>query len=176
MKKSIFILLLLPNLLSAQSSKQDSTWKPMAFFTGNWQGTGGGEPGKGSYERTYQFILNKKFITIKNKAVYPPTDKNPKGEVHEDIGYISYDKSRKTFVMRQFHIEGFVNQYRLDSISADGKTFVFLSEGIENIGKGWSAKETYQLINEIEFTETFELAPPNGNFEVYTKVIFKRSK
>ena len=36
-------------------------------------------------------------------------------------------------MLRQFHIEGFVNQYKLESISADGKTIVFISEAIENI-------------------------------------------
>jgi hypothetical protein len=176
MKKSVIILLLLPNLLSAQSAKQDSIWKPINFFVGSWKGTGDGEPGKGNYERTYQSILTKKFIEIRNKSTYPPTDKNPKGEVHEDIGYMSYDKGRKTFVLRQFHIEGFVIQYRLDSVSANGKTIVFISEAIENIAPGWKAKETYHALTEEEFTETFELAPPNGSFKVYTKTTFTRLK
>ena len=174
MKNILIIVLLLPTLLPAQSAKQDSIWKPLKFLIGNWQGTGEGQPGKGNYERTYQPTLNKKFIEIKNKSTYPPTDKNPKGEVHEDIGYISYDNGRKTFILRQFHIEGFVNQYKLDSISADGKTFVFISEAIENIPSGWRAKETYHLTSQNEFIETFELAPPNGDFKVYTKVTFKR--
>jgi hypothetical protein len=174
MKKNIILLLLTSNMAFAQSSKQDSTWMPVKFFIGNWQGAGEGEPGKGQYERSYQFVLNKNFIEVKNKSTYPPTDKNPKGEVHEDRGYISYDKGRKTFILRQFHIEGFVNQYKLDSISGDGKTLVFLSEAIENNPAGWKAKETYHLASDNEFTETFELAPPNGKFEVYTKTIFKR--
>jgi hypothetical protein len=107
---------------------------------------------------------------VKNKSTYPPTEKNLKGEVHEDLGYISYDKVRKTFVLRQFHIEGFVNQYKLDSISPDKRTIVFLSENIENIASGFKAKERYQLLNDNEFIETFELAEPNSAFEVYSKV------
>jgi len=55
-----------------------------------------------------------------------------------------------------------VNQYKLDSISPDKRTIVFLSENIENIASGWKAKETYNLLNENEFIETFELAEPNG--------------
>jgi hypothetical protein len=174
MKNILAVIALLPLMLFAQTTKRDSTWKPMQWFAGNWQGTGEGEPGKGNYERSYRFMLNNQFIEIKNTSSYPPTDKNPKGEVHEDIGYISYDKGRKTFVLRQFHIEGFVNQYRLDSLSADGKTIVFLSEAIENIPKGWRAKETYQLTGENEFTEIFALAPPGGGFEVYTRTVFHR--
>ena len=143
---------------------------------GNWTGTSEGQPGKGTYERSYQIVLNKKFIEIKNKSTYPPSQENPKGEVHEDHGFISYDKSRKTFVMRQFHIEGFVNQFKIESISPDRKVIVFLAESIENIPAGFRAKETYQLVNENEFTETFELAEPGKNFELYSKAVLKRVK
>lgn len=167
------ILLLISTLSFAQTSKQDSIWHPMKYFVGEWTGNSEEEPA-GNYERTYQFIFNKKFIEIKNKSTWAPTKDNPKGEVHEDVGYISYDKARKTFVLRQFHIEGFVNQYRLDSISADRKTMVFVSESIENIPIGWRAKETYRLTGQDEFTETFELAEPNKSFEVYTKAKLKR--
>lgn len=53
-----------------------------------------------------------------------PTEKNPKGEVHEDFGIFSYDQARKTFVMRGFYVEGFVNTYVMDEISGDGKAFM----------------------------------------------------
>jgi hypothetical protein len=158
----------------AQTSKQDSIWSPFRYFIGKWNGTGAVEGDNGNYERSYQFIFNKRFIEIRNKSTFAPTEKNPKGEVHEDLGYISYDKKRKAFILRQFHIEGFVNQYKLDSISKDGKTIVFTTEAIENIPDGWKAKETYRLIRDNEFTETFELAEPNKPFEVYSKVTLKK--
>lgn len=167
-------LLLFHSLLSAQISKQDSIWSQFKYFVGKWEGAGESGSGTGKYERTYQFIFNEKYIEVKNKSTYPPTEKNIKGEVHQDLGYISYDKICKAFVLRQFHIEGFVNQYRLDSISADRKTIVFLSEEIENIPAGWRAKETYRLVSSNEFIETFELAEPNGLFEVYSKATLKR--
>ena len=174
MKRLIFILLIAPSFAFGQLSKQDSVWLPLKFMIGNWTGTSDGQPGKGTYERSYQIVLNKKFIEIKNKSTYPPSPENPKGEVPEDRGFISFDKSRKTFVMRQFHIEGFVNEYKIESISRDGKTIVFISESIENIPAGFRAKETYQIISENEFTETFELAEPGKDFELYSKAILKR--
>ncbi len=74
MHKLLFIsLLFVPSLLFAQLSKRDSTWFPLKPFVGNWKGEGGGgEPGKGKYERSYQFILNKRFIEIRNKSTYEP--------------------------------------------------------------------------------------------------------
>jgi hypothetical protein len=171
------ILFSLPLLLSGQINKQDSIWSPFKYFIGKWEGTGMVEGVTGKYERSYQFIFNKKFIEVKNKSTYPPSANKPNGEVHEDLGYISYDKMRKTFILRQFHIEGFVNQYKLDSMAPDNKTIVFLSEYIENIARGFKAKESYQLLNENEFIETFELAEPGGKFEVYSKVkLIRQSK
>lgn len=171
------VLFCIPSLLPGQISKQDSIWSPFKYFIGKWEGKGMVEEVSGKYERSYQFIFNNKFIEVKNKSTYPPTDKKPKGEVHEDLGYISYDKVRKAFILRQFHIEGFVNQYKIDSIAPDKKTIIFLSENIENIAPGFKAKESYHLLNENEFIETFELAEPNGSFEVYSKVkLIRQSK
>jgi hypothetical protein len=157
-------------------TKQDSTWAPFKRFIGEWKGASEGEPGQGRYERTYSFVLNNKFIEVINKSSYPATEKNPKGEVHEDHGFLSYDKARRVFVLRQFHLEGFVNQYKLESMSADRKTIVFISEAIENIPAGFRAKETYHFTGEDEFTETFELAEPGKDFQVYSKAFLKKSQ
>lgn len=174
LKKIAVILIFCPILAQAQMTKQDSLWLPFKSMIGKWTGESEGQPGKGHYERSYEVVLNKKFIEVKNKSTYPPSKDKPKGEVHEDHGFLSYDKGRKTFVLRQFHIEGFVNQYKLESISPDGKTIVFISESIENIPSGFRARERYQLINADEFTETFELAEPGKDFEVYSKATLMR--
>ena len=79
-------------------------------------------------------------------------------------------------MLRQFHVEGFVVQYKADTVSEDGKLIAFSSESIENIPAGWRAKETYRIVNENEFTETFELAEPGKDFKVYTINHFKRKK
>lgn len=173
-KISILVLMTLPLVGTAQTPKPQDVWQPLRVFLGNWKGQGAGEPGKGEYERSYRFIFNERFIEIKNSSSWLPTDQNPKGEVHEDLGYLSYDKGRKTFVLRQFHIEGFVNQYKLESISEDGTRIVFISEAIENIPAGWRAKETYEIRGNDEFTEAFELAPPDKEFEIYSKATLKR--
>ncbi len=169
------ILLLIPFLAHGQMTKSDSLWLPLKPLIGKWTGTGEGPEGKGTYERSYQFVLNNKFIELRNRTIYPATKEKPKGYVHEDYGYISYDKSRKKFVFRQFHAEGFVNQYVLESISADGKTIVFVTESIENIPSGWRGRETYTF-NGKSLSEKFDLAEPNKDFEPYTTASFNRSR
>lgn len=175
MKHILVLILLLPHISSAQLSKKDSLWLPFAGFIGEWKGSGTGPNGAGIYERTYRQVLNKNFMEVRNKTVYAPNEKAKDGYIHEDVGYISYDKARKTFIFRQFHGEGFVNQYRLDSISPDKKTFVFVSEAIENIPAGWRAKEVYS-VSEKGIKEVFYLAGPGKEFEEYTKANLEKKQ
>ena len=149
-------------------------WTNLKFLIGSWRGIGSGQAGSSNVARSYQLILNEKFLEVRNKSTYPPQSQNPQGEVHEDLGLISYDEARKAFVFRQFHIEGFVNQYVMDYLAPDGRTIVFTSESIENIPTGWRARESYLVVNPDEFTETFELAAPGKEFELYVKSLFKR--
>ncbi len=144
-------------------------WTTLEFLLGRWEGVGSGEPGLAHYERTYELILDGKFILEKNKSTYPAQEDNPQGEVHEDWGIFSRDKSRKTFILRQFHTEGFVNQYVMQPSSPGGQEIIFISEAIENITNGWRAKETYQVISPDEFIEVFELAEPGKDFVEYSR-------
>jgi len=151
-------------------------WQPVRALLGSWEGDAQGDPGSGKSEREYRLTLNDRFIQVNGKSTYPPQEKNPKGEVHEDVGFISYDKAAQKLVLRQFYVEGFVNHYLLDSISEDGRTIVFLTVGIENIPNGWRGRETYQLVSDDEFVETFALAQPGKEFETYSQTRFRRKR
>lgn len=170
------VLLVTANTFFAQSNTNADIWQPMKYFVGEWEGIGNGKPGTSKVQRDYRFVLNGKFLQVQNRSEYAPQTANPKGESHEDWGLISFDKARKQFVLRQFHVEGFVSQYVTTSISADGKTIVFTSESLENIPAGWRARETYKIVSDDEFTETFELAGQGKEFELYTENRLRRKK
>ena len=124
----------------------------------------------------YSLVLNDRFLEVRNKSRYAPQEKNPKGEVHEDRGYVSWDRARRRLVYRQFHVEGFVNQYVADSLAASPDSIVFRSEAIENIPNGYRARETYRILGPDEFIERFEMAEPNGAFAPYSETRFKRNR
>jgi hypothetical protein len=172
----------LPNVATVQQSApskqadQTDPFKPLRPFIGKWEGDSQGEPGVGKMEREYALVLRDRFIQVSNKAVYPPQKKNPKGETHEDLGFFGYDKALKKLTYRQFHVEGFVVQYSLESISEDGRSFVFKSTAIENISAGWVARERYRFISDDEFIETFALAGPGKDFETYSETRFRRKR
>lgn len=88
--------------------------------------------------------------------------------MHEDIGYISVDRTRKRLVLRQFHVEGFVNQY-VENPSSSSGTISFTSETIENIPAGYRARETNTMLVADEFEEVFEIAEPDKAFDVYSR-------
>jgi hypothetical protein len=150
-----------------------SPWAHVQFLVGEWSGESDGQPGNGTVVRTYRFVLGDKFLHEQNISTYPPQPKNEKGEVHEHWSLFSHDKARHTLVLRQFHQEGFVNQYAMLAGSPQG-TVVFESEALENVGPRWKARETYQVVSPDEFVETFELASGGGAYEVYSKARFRR--
>ena len=97
MRKLLVIgTILLSALLIIQAENKSDVWQPLEFLEGTWEA----QTENSMVTQVYQFILKKKFLQMKTRGVFEPTEKNPEGEVHEDIGIFSYDQSRKKFVLR----------------------------------------------------------------------------
>jgi hypothetical protein len=159
----------------AQPPPAADPFAAIGFTIGRWEGTSEGQPGKGTVRREYERALNGRFIRVRNRSEYPAQEKNPKGEIHDDEGFFSVDRARKKLILRQFHVEGFVNQYVQD----DGATptrISFTTEAIENIPPGWRARETYVVHGPAAFEEIFELAESGKGFEIYSRTQLRRVK
>jgi hypothetical protein len=157
----------------AQQSIAADPFAPIAFMIGRWEGSSEGQPGKATVRREYSRALSDRFVRVRNRSEYPIQEKNPKGEIHEDEGFFSVDRARKRLVFRQFHGEGFVNQYTQD-VESSPQRIVFTTESIENIPAGWRARETYVVHGPDEFEEIFELAETGKPFELYSRARLKR--
>lgn len=173
--QAVLIALLLPSIVRAETPKKPDPWDPLRTLVGVWESTSTGKPGQGKGQQQWELVLGGKFMHIRNEVTYDPQPSNPKGERHVDWGMISLDKGRGTFVWRQFHGEGFVNQYVLEK-GQDPKTFVFVTESIENIPAGWRARETLKILGPDEFAQVFELAEPGKDFEAYAESRMRRKK
>jgi hypothetical protein len=161
--------------LRGEQAKPD-VWEPVRFLVGDWEGSAEGQAGTGSVQRTYSFVLKDRYLHEKNVSTYPPQAANKPGELHEHWSFFSYDRGRKTLVLRQFHQEGFVNQYVLNAAESGPGKLVFTSEHFENFDNSWRARETYEIRSPDEFVETFELGAPGKELEVYSRSHFKRAK
>ena len=139
---SIVVILVLMTQGVADEQKVKTTqkkdrWAPFRPLIGKWKGTGVGPTGESVQTVEWKLVLNGKFLQSKSTS-------RARGDNHQDIGIISYDHSRKKYIYRAFHSEGFVNQYVAD-ISPDGLKIVFESEAIENGPKGFKAMEIFEM-------------------------------
>jgi len=174
LKKLTVILLVLPLLGAAasQNDKQD-VWQPLRFLEGVWEGRGEGSSGVSAVVLVYRFILGGNFLQGTTKAQFEPQEKNPKGEVHEDIELLSYDQGRKIFVLRGFYSEGFVNHY-VGQISADGSTLTFETEAVENAPKGTRAKLVFLKKGPAELEQSFHVAWPGRDYACMSTNFLKK--
>lgn len=162
-------------LVSPARAQDADPWKPLVRFVGEWRGTATGQAGTGEVIRHYAKVMGGRFLQETNTSTYPPQEKNKRGEVHEHSSMFSYDRQRKVLMLRQFHIEGFVNTYKQVSESASAK-LVFESEAFENFSNAWRARETYEFDGDDRIVEAFELAAPGKDFQIYSRTELKRAR
>lgn len=108
-------------------------------------------------EADWKLVLNGTFLQCK-------TSSKARGDHHQEIGLISYDASRKKYVYRAFHSEGFVNRY-VAELSSGGRKIIFTSEAIENGPKGLKAMEIIEL-KDGQLETTLKLASGVGPYKV----------
>lgn len=165
--KFIYHIAILLTFLSVEIQAQHK-FQPFEQLMGKWEGTGAGFSNNTSaIKSSFQFRLNEQYIEVKNESVFAPTEKNPTAEIHQDWGFISYDKQRKLFVFRQFHIEGFVNQYVLNQDISTPEKLVFETEVIENFVPGGKARWTILIKSNTEIETIFDLQMPGKEFACY---------
>ncbi|MFD1094354.1 hypothetical protein [Salegentibacter chungangensis] len=166
MKKYLYLFIL---LFSFSSITAQNPLEKFEFLIGNWQGVESGVAGDGIGFRTYNWELGQNFIFVKNQSTFPKTEKKPMGEVHRDIGVFSYNPNTEKYILREFHVENFVNIYELDTEQSSGDKLVFLTREIENNPGNWKAKLILTKTGEDKFTEEFLIATNGKDFKPFLK-------
>ena len=86
-------------------------WEGLRPLVGRWQGEGAGFGNTSSVTHDWDFVLADHFLRLRTRSV--SAGKDGAEEVHEDIGFVSLDTARDSFVFRQFLSEGYVNTFDL---------------------------------------------------------------
>ncbi|MEZ5289805.1 MAG: hypothetical protein R2745_01850 [Vicinamibacterales bacterium] len=149
---------------SAQPAKPDDPFQVLRPFVGEWDGAEQGQPGQGRGERVYEFVLGGRYLHARNVSRFPPQSANPKGEIHEDWKFFSYDRSARALALREFHVEGFVNYYLLDTAQSTPRRLVFESRQLENFDG--RARYTITIEGPDAFSEIFEVGPDGRHLDV----------
>ena len=130
---------------------------------GTWEGAIDGRLGEGKGLRRFSFILDGKFVLVRHASVRLPQEKSPEGDYHRELGMFSFDRERNTLVYREFLVEGYVNRYTCD---VEPRRLVCTTESVEN-GTGMKARYTLEISDGYRHNETFELAGPEEELQVY---------
>lgn len=176
MKKSLAVALVLPLLaVAAAGQGQKDSWEPLRFLEGTWEGRGEGSSGVSTVVQEYRFVLDGNFLRMTTRSEFKPQEKNPKGEIHEDLGLFSYDQGRKAFVLRGFYAEGFVNRY-VGEVSEDGQTLTFETEAVENAPAGTRAKLVFLRKPDGAIEQSFHVAWPNRDYACMSTNYLKKKE
>jgi hypothetical protein len=154
-----------PASMPAEEEQTEPTdpWAPFRLLEGKWEGAVDGIFGQGAAHRSYEFILDGKFVHMRHASVRLPQEKSPKGDHHREITVYSFDSERETIVMRAFIVEGYVLRYTCE---VEPKRFVCNTESVEG-GTGMQARVTIEIADGYRFEETFELASPGQELKVF---------
>lgn len=163
MKKILPFMFIFYMMVLVSNAQENDPFEPLRYLEGTWV------PIKPDVTntQTYRFIFNGKYLQMKTKGVFKPTENKPKGEIHEDIGFFSFDKIRKKLVLRSFHTEGFVNQYILKETANNGYKLIFITESVESAPPGTTAKLVFDRLSENELSQQFYIAWPDTEFSCY---------
>jgi|RhiMetStandDraft_8_1073273.scaffolds.fasta_scaffold12142_1 hypothetical protein len=156
--------LLISGTAGAQSSDGLTEFR---WLIGDWRGVGQGDPGTSGSERRNDSFLDGRYIRVTGTSVYPQQEKNPKGEVHEQLDLWSYDRARSSVVLRTFDTLGFTCTYVLDKSASSADRWVLNAESLENVPKGMKARYIYTRPSENAYHEVLELDTDGKGFKPY---------
>jgi hypothetical protein len=169
MKIVSFLLILL--MIPAAGTATDPAWQTLDSLVGQWTGEGTGMGGSSRVTHEYSRVLGH-FLHMKTRSVFEPVEGATEGEVHEDLGYFSFDADREMVVLRQFLSEGYVNTYAL--IESTGDRLVFQTESAESAGD-MGARIVLDLTDADAYHMELQLASPKKDWFVCRSLDMRRA-
>jgi ABC-type glycerol-3-phosphate transport system substrate-binding protein len=175
--KTLFTLLMLVTLTACAThdspvNPATDRWGRVRFLLGTWAGEASGDSGKGTVKRTYALAPDGEFIHEQSTSRFEASAPGRKREIRHHVGSITYDKERKTFMLRQ--APG--NIYALNTDKSMANYLIFDSVPFENRDDNPAARASYEVISPDEFVETLELAEPGKELVERGRIHFKRKK
>jgi hypothetical protein len=167
------VLLLCLTSLVAQPSKTDPRWAPLAFLIGDWVGEGGGGPGQGTGEFSFQLEQNGAILTRKNVSNYPATKDKP-AYSHTDLMIVYPEPGETKLRAIYFDDEGHTIHYTA-APAADGNSVQFVSDASASQSR---YRLTYRKTGDDRVAIQFEIAPPGKGdaFSTYIEATARRKK
>lgn len=146
-----------------EQDAQPDPWEPLRLLEGTWDAAIEGRLGQGVGRRSYEFIMDGLYLVSRHASIRLPQEKSPAGDHHRELAVYSYDRERGKIILREFIVEGYVIRSVCET---EPKRFVCTAEEIES-GSGIQSRLTIEISDPYRFEETFELAWPGDQLQVY---------
>jgi hypothetical protein len=168
MKSVLATLILAVPLMAQVPAPKADPLAPLRFLVGEWQGEGGGQPGKSSGVANFQFDLEGKILLRRNHAEVAAAHGRPASH-HEDLLtiYAEAGQVKAFYLDNEDHIIRYLVACRPDAIA-------FTSEP----APGPRFRLSYIKKGESLVTVRFEMASPAKPeaFSVYLEADTRRTK
>lgn len=169
------LFLLIVAVLFSLATQAQTGLERFSTLVGSWEGNGEGfGNSKSNITAEYTWLMNKQYIEMKHHSEFEPAEENAEGEVHEDLGILSYDKDRKVAVFRQYHNEGYFTEYILNDSISTPEVLVFETTRIENFVPGGKARFTIKILSENEIETVFDVGFPGKEMACFGTNRFKK--
>jgi hypothetical protein len=170
----LFLLVTVSGLLSLsvvdRAQETANAWGPLEYLIGDWAGEGGGQPGQGGGEFSFQLDLQKRVLVRKSYAAYPAANGRPAFR-HDDLTVVYRESENLPVKALYLDSEGHVIHYSVRA-SADQKTIEFVSDVLPSTP---TYRLTYLMTGGNTLNIKFEIAPP-GKPDAFSTYIEARAK
>ncbi|MFN8177832.1 MAG: hypothetical protein U0167_07890 [bacterium] len=137
---------------------------PLDFLIGDWQGEGGGTPGRGAGPFTFARSLQDRVIVRTSSAEYPGTPGRP--AAHHDDLMVIYVGEGGEIRADYYDSEGHVIRYGVTI--TPGKEAVFAGDALGGTSR---FRLTYTLQDDGALKGRFEMGFPDQPSEIYTEYL-----
>ncbi len=152
---------------------QADRWELFRPLVGTWQGPGSGFGVTSAVSHVWDFVLADQFLRLRTRSLSQRADGSD--EIHEDVGYLSHDTDRDTYVFRQFFSEGYVNTYDVTVRDGSRREIEFAYREAEGAA-GQRARMRLVFQDPDSYEMVLDLAEPGEEFAACQTMLLKRTR
>ena len=163
-------LILAACVLAVVSTAQALSWRDFDRLVGKWSGTGTESGSTLAVTQTWEWVYDGKFLRLTTHMV--ATGDDGTREVRENVGYLSFDNDRLSFVFRQFFSAGYVAAY--DVLVKDGGSVIDFGERAAESAGGVRARMMITFRGDDSYDQEIDLAFPRRDFATRQTLTMRR--
>jgi hypothetical protein len=137
-------------------------WAPVRALEGTWKGQGEGFGQTSEVTHEWRFVMGGTFLRLETRSV--ARSETGDGEVHEDVGFVSWSSDDSVLRFRQFLSEGYVNTYRAEVAVDRERSLNFEPEASEGAG-GMLARLTFTFLTDDSYEVVLALGRKGQEFK-----------